>query len=80
MKNVVPLHREKGPSRPPRGEGGRQSQCLKTGPYTTKTLSANGSNLVLPLGGVSGGLFVYVKGLQSNQTHGDVRQNHPREV
>ena len=32
------------PSRPPRGEGGWQSQRLKTGPYTTKALSANGSN------------------------------------
>ena len=49
------------PSRPPRGEGGWQSQRLKTGPYTTKALSANGSNLVLPLGGVSGGLNAYAE-------------------
>ena len=82
MGNVVPLHRQKQPPPVlPEGRGAtRQGQRLKTGPYTTKALPANITNLVLPLGGVSGGLFVYVKGLQSNQTHGDVRQNHPREV
>ena len=41
----------------PEGRGAtRQGQRLKTGPYTTKALPANITNLVLPLGGVSGGL------------------------
>ena len=63
MGNVVPLHRQKQPPPVlPEGRGAtRQGQRLKTGPYTTKALSANGSNLVLPLGGVSGGLNAYAE-------------------
>ena len=49
--NVVPLHREK---------KHRQGQRLKTGPYTTEALPVSSiSNLVLPLGGVSGGLLYH---------------------
>ena len=46
----------------PEGRGAtRQGQRLKTGPYTTKALPANITNLVLPLGGVSGGLNAYAE-------------------
>ena len=38
-----------------------QGQHLRTGPYTTKALPANITNLVLPLGGVGGGLKVMLK-------------------
>ena len=59
---AVPLHREKPPPVLPEGRGAtRQGQRLKTGPYTTKALPENISNLVLPLGGVSGGLMLMLK-------------------
>ena len=60
---VVPLQCEKDSPllSSPKGEGAhRQGQRLKTGPYTTEALPVLSiSNLVLPFGGVGGGLIYH---------------------